>query len=33
VALRSISAVFRATWGTRITVLPQDGPKIRILVV
>lgn len=33
VALRGISTVFAAIRGTRVTVLPEEGPRIRILIV
>lgn len=32
-ALRRITNVFAATRGTRATILPQKGPRIRILIV
>jgi hypothetical protein len=33
VALRGIFVVFAAIRGTRATIVPQDGPRIRILIV
>ena len=33
VALRGVFAVFAAIRGTRVTILPEEGPRIRILIV
>jgi hypothetical protein len=33
VGLRGISSVFAATRGTRVRVVPTEGPRIRVIIV